>query len=246
MARYQRVADSIREQITEGKLGAGDRLPTEPALVEEYGVSRLTVRHALDVLQAEGLIETFHGRGSFVRRPPQRISYVSACSDGCPQPEAHHVEIETYVRPGSVFAEEPLAALMQVEPGTELAQYLYFSRRDKHPCSLASIYVPIDLAELLKPPPAKLPWGAEISLGLEAASVSLTHVTERIRTRPPTQDEAERLNLPPAATVLEIERASVDARGRVAEGARLVAPGDRVEVVCSRAVATGRVGGGAS
>ena len=110
VARYQRVADSIRRQIADGILTAGDRLPTEPLLVDEYGVSRLTVRHALDVLQAEGMIEKFHGRGTFVRRRPQRISYVSAVSGGFRQPETDHDEIETYVRPGSVLAEAPLPA----------------------------------------------------------------------------------------------------------------------------------------
>ncbi|WP_241060093.1 GntR family transcriptional regulator [Streptomyces marispadix] len=237
VARYQRVADSIRERIADGTLSAGDRLPTEPLLVDEYAVSRLTVRHALDVLQAEGLIERFHGRGTFVRRRPQRVSYVSACSGGFRQSEADHVDTETYVRHGSVLAEAPLTALMQVEPGTELAEYLYFSRRDKDPYSLARIYVPLDLAKLLDTPTAKLPWGAEIPLGLEAAGIRLAHVTERVTTRPPTQDEAGRLNLPPGAVVLEVERTSVDDQGRVVEGAQLVAPQDRIEVVFSKALA---------
>ncbi|WP_171904175.1 GntR family transcriptional regulator [Streptomyces abyssalis] len=237
VARYQRVADSIRRQIVDGTLSAGDRLPTEPLLVAEYGVSRLTVRHALDVLQAEGLIERFHGRGTFVRRPPQRASYVSVCSRAFRQPETDHDEIETYVRPGSVLAEAPLTALMQVKPGTALAEYLYFSRRDKDPYSLARVYVPLDLAELLDTPIGKLPWGAEIPLGLQAAGIRLAHITERVTTRPPTQDEADRLNLPPGATVLEIERTSIDDRGRVAEGACFVSPGDRIEVVFSTALA---------
>ncbi|SCK12758.1 GntR family transcriptional regulator [Streptomyces sp. WMMB 322] len=236
VARYQQVADSIRGQIADGTLSAGDRLPTEPELVDEYAVSRLTVRHALDVLQAEGLVEKFHGRGTFVRRPPQRVAYVSACSDGLPQPQAENVEIETYVRPGSVLAEAPLTALMQVERGTELAEYLYFSRRDKRPYSLARIHVPLDLAELLDTPTARLPWGAEIPHGLQAAGVRLAHITERVTTRPPTQDEADHLNLPAGATVLEVERTSVDDRGRVVEGAQLVAPQDRIEVVFSKAL----------
>lgn len=237
VARYQRVADSIRGQITDGTLRAGDRLPTEPLLVDEYGVSRLTVRHALDVLQAEGLIERFHGRGSFVRRQPRRVAYVSGCGEQERQPPDDGAETETYVRPGSVLAEAPVTALMQVEPGTKLAEYSYFSRRDKRPYSLASIYVPLDLAELLDAPSGRLPWGDEVCLGLEAAGVRLARVTERVTARPPTRDEADRLNLPAGATVLEVERASVDADGRVAEGARLVAPGDRIEVVIRKVLA---------
>jgi GntR family transcriptional regulator len=233
MARYQQVADSIREKIAGGELSPGDRLPTEPMLVDEYAVSRLTVRHALDVLQAEGLIERFHGRGTFVRRPPERASYLSASGRRSRHSETDGVVTETYVRPGSVRAEAPLAALMQVEPGTELAEFSYFSRRGRHPYSLARVYVPLDLAQLLETPTGKLPWGEEIGEGLDSAGIELARVTERVTTRPPTQDEADRLNLPAGATVLEIERTSLDCHGRVAEGARLVAPGDRIEVVFS-------------
>ena len=245
MARYQQVADSIRAQITDGTLNPGDRLPTEPELVEEYAVSRLTVRHALDVLQAEGLVEKFHGRGTCVRRPPQRAAYVSACGERAQQPAAQNAEFETYVRPGSVLAEASLTALMRVDRGTELAEYLYFSRKNKRPYSLARIYVPTDLAVLLDTPTARLPWGDEIPLGLGAAGVRLAHITERVTTRPPTQDEAEHLDLPPGATVLEIERTSLDDRDRVVEGARLVAPQDRIEVVFSKALPKPNGGGGA-
>jgi GntR family transcriptional regulator len=245
MARYQQVADSIRAQVTNGTLNPGDRLPTEPELVAQHAVSRLTVRHALDVLQAEGLVEKFHGRGTYVRQPPQRAAYVSACSAGFQQPTPENAEIETYVRPKSVLAEAPLTALMRVDRGTELAEYLYFSRRDKRPYSLARIYVPLDLAELLNTPTGSLPWGTEIPLGLGAAGVRLAHVTERVTTRPPTQDEAEHLNLPPGATVLEIERTSVDDHDRVVEGARLVAPQDRIEVLFSKTLPEPNGGGGA-
>jgi GntR family transcriptional regulator len=233
MALYQMVADTLRAKIVEGALKPGDRLPTEPMLVDEYAVSRLTVRHALDVLNAEGLIERFHGRGTFVRRPLARAAYVGACSEPPAQDTAQGLTAETYVRPGSVLAERTLAGLMQVEPGTELAEYAYFSRRGRHPYSLARIYVPLDLAELIDGPTGSRPWGEEIRAGLTAAGVRLVQSSERIITRTPTQDEADRLSLPAGAPVLEIERVTVDDRGRVVEGARLVAPGDRIEVLVS-------------
>jgi GntR family transcriptional regulator len=217
VARYQRVADAIRAHITEQALNPGDQLPTEPHLVREHGVSRLTIRHALDVLQAEGLIERFHGRGTFVRRPPRRMTYVSGC--GAAEAESEdNARTETRVQPGTVSADASVAALMQVRPGTELAEYVYATLRDRHPYALARVYVPLDFAELLPPPSGRSPWGTEIRQSLSAAGLQLARVTERVTARTPTRDEASLLHLPAGATVLEIERASLDVRGRSPRG----------------------------
>jgi DNA-binding GntR family transcriptional regulator len=59
-------ADDIRTQIVGGALRGNDRLPSEPELITDYGVSRIVVQQALDVLKAEGLIVKQRGRGSFV------------------------------------------------------------------------------------------------------------------------------------------------------------------------------------
>lgn len=60
------LVERIKERILAGQLEPGQKLPTEAALVEEFGVSRTVVREALTRLQAVGLVETFQGRGSFV------------------------------------------------------------------------------------------------------------------------------------------------------------------------------------
>jgi GntR family transcriptional regulator, N-acetylglucosamine utilization regulator len=65
---YAQLADSIRSDITEGKLKKGDMLPTEKELGELYGVSRITVRGALSVLVEEGLIYRKKGRGTIVKQ----------------------------------------------------------------------------------------------------------------------------------------------------------------------------------
>ncbi|PXW97571.1 GntR family transcriptional regulator [Sphaerotilus hippei] len=58
---------SLGERIRNGKLAVGDKLPTEAAIMGEFGVSRTVVREALSQLQAGGLVETRHGIGTFVR-----------------------------------------------------------------------------------------------------------------------------------------------------------------------------------
>ncbi|WP_114560784.1 FadR/GntR family transcriptional regulator [Desertihabitans aurantiacus] len=70
-----RVVDGIRRQILSGELGPGAKLPSEAALVAEFEVSRTVVREAVSRLQAEGLVETFQGRGSFVLAVPEPSSF---------------------------------------------------------------------------------------------------------------------------------------------------------------------------
>lgn len=62
------IAEALRHRIESQQLCEGDRFPTERELVDEFSVARMTVRHALDQLQLEGLIERRRGRtgGTFV------------------------------------------------------------------------------------------------------------------------------------------------------------------------------------
>lgn len=68
---YEQVADQLRELIVRGHLRQGGRLPPESTLARELGVSRATVREALRLLAAQGLIRTAKGAGggSFVTLP---------------------------------------------------------------------------------------------------------------------------------------------------------------------------------
>ena len=65
----QAVMDDLTARIRAGRYKAGDRLPTEPEIMAEHGVSRTVVREAVSRLQATGLVETRHGVGTFVLAP---------------------------------------------------------------------------------------------------------------------------------------------------------------------------------
>lgn len=70
---YVQVAEDLEGAMLRGEYGVGDRLPTEHALAERYGINRHTAGQALNQLQSKGLVIRVRGRGTFVR--PGRIDY---------------------------------------------------------------------------------------------------------------------------------------------------------------------------
>jgi GntR family transcriptional repressor for pyruvate dehydrogenase complex len=72
------LVQAMTEQIRSGRLNAGDKLPTEAAIMKDFGVSRTVVREAISRLQASGWVDTRHGIGTFVlpknEHPSFRIS----------------------------------------------------------------------------------------------------------------------------------------------------------------------------
>lgn len=72
----QQIADELRRLIVSGKLSEGDSLGREPELVERFGVSRPSLREALRILEAEGLISVVRGMlgGVVVHEPDERMT----------------------------------------------------------------------------------------------------------------------------------------------------------------------------
>jgi GntR family transcriptional regulator len=67
---YRGIVDEPRASILEGRLAGGERLPSHNELAERYRTSRTTMRRAIALLKAEGLVDTEQGRGAFVRPKP--------------------------------------------------------------------------------------------------------------------------------------------------------------------------------
>lgn len=65
-APYLQLADALRERIESGELLPGRKVPSQTELEEDTGLSRNTIKKALDVLKREGLLVTAPGRGLFV------------------------------------------------------------------------------------------------------------------------------------------------------------------------------------
>src|SRR5690242_11908209 len=72
MPRYAQLADVFRQRIARNVWPPGTKLPTLEALMGEFGVARVTVRQAMELLAREGLVSPERGRGTFVTAQPQR------------------------------------------------------------------------------------------------------------------------------------------------------------------------------
>jgi len=69
---YYQLMEDIKAQIAAGTIKPGDKLPSESQMMEQYGVSRLTVREALSNLVNEGLLVKKHGKGTYCRDEGRR------------------------------------------------------------------------------------------------------------------------------------------------------------------------------
>jgi len=64
---YEQIVDQIEQSVLAGTLKAGDQLPAERELAQQFGVSRTAVREAVKALREKGLVEAYPGRGTFIR-----------------------------------------------------------------------------------------------------------------------------------------------------------------------------------
>ena len=106
--------EQLRQRITEGKWAIGERLPTEPELSAELGISRNTVREAMRVLAFSGLIEIRQGDGSYLRSmtdPLGAMKALSHCTLAQAQETRQIIETEAIGLAALRRTEEDLQAL---------------------------------------------------------------------------------------------------------------------------------------
>jgi GntR family transcriptional regulator len=239
-AVYRQIADDLRESIRDGTYPEGSALPSESALAETYGVTRMTARQAVDVLKAEGLVRSEHGRGVFVRRRPVVIR--SARNRFTKQfretgKGAYDAEMKALGRTartelvelGAVAAPAEVAERLRLDPGD---QALIRRRRmyaDDEPMQLATSYVPWSLAE-----------GTQMTTedtgpgGLYSRLADVGHrpvrFTEEVAIRMASEDESRFLNLPAPEPVFYLVRTAYDDSERPVEICEHIMPGDRWEL----------------
>ena len=209
--KYAAIIAEIEQAIAGGRLAPGDRLPAERALAEEHGVSRMTVRQALQSLEARGLLRRTIGRngGSFVARPKleRDLGTFSGLS-------------EQLARQGVTAGARVLSAV-QVDGAVEIARVRY---ADGEPFALERSTFPGRFAWLLD---RDLTGSLYELLGDDAP----VRAVERIEPVAADADEAEALELRVGAPLLLVDRTAYGVDGDVVETARDVFRGDRTRIV---------------
>jgi GntR family transcriptional regulator len=237
---YRQVANDLRAKITRGDYQPDHPLPSERELVERYDVSRPTIRQAIGVLRVEGLVLAEHGRGLFIRpKPPvQRIGRSRLSrrerseSRGTFMTDAHvnnftpRVEVTVHVED----ADERIAQLLAIDPGTPVAVRERVMFADDVPVQLAVSRLPRDLTEGTAIEQDNTGPGG-IYARLEDNGHPLDHYTEFVTARLPNSEEATALHLNPGTPVLAVTRVAITRSGRAAEVNDMVLPGDRYELM---------------
>ncbi|MEW1907240.1 GntR family transcriptional regulator [Kitasatospora sp. NPDC085895] len=254
MAKYEKIADGLRERIRSGEWLPGEKLPSEtPELTAHYKASLPTIRQALAVLAAEGVVDKVHGRGNYVREPRKLVVRTNERhqweKDRARQPEEERrktgaTEHDTGLtisdlvfdaRFRDIEANKDLAGLFGVPVGTQLLERSYRTRyrEEDTPFNVSRSYLVRDVAkanpDLLNP--AMEPWPGGTQHQLFTIGIELSRIEERVTARPPTAEEAEDLSIRAGVSVLLLRKICYDTEGRVVEVSDVTMPGDRTEMV---------------
>jgi GntR family transcriptional regulator len=230
--KYHRIADALRAEIQSGDIAPGKQLPSETALRDRFGVSLPTLRQAIGVLRAEGLIESRHGIGTFVkedrrRQRRSRSRYGRARDDQ----QLLTADLEhRIVFAGRQHASAGIAEAMGIESGTEVVarrRHLH----DKESGRLEEIgasYVPVDFAggtflESTDVVPKALFLCVE-----DLSGKRYDHARDAWVSRLPTVEEADLFGLSPGASVLHVIHTARAEDGTVLEVSESIWPAERV------------------
>lgn len=145
--RARQVADVLRRQVLHGAFPSG-ALPAEPQLVKDFGASRNTVREALDLLRAEGLIERLPGVGTVV--VSEKYSHGLERLLGLAETLREHGAVTNEVRTtGLITPPREITARLALPAGEPVVYLERLRRLNGVPLSLDLTYLVRDLGEAL-------------------------------------------------------------------------------------------------
>ncbi|WP_148573447.1 GntR family transcriptional regulator [Nocardioides caldifontis] len=224
---YKQIADELRRRIETGRIAPGERLPSESALVAEFGVAHGTIRQAIQLLRSEGLAVAEHGRGVFVRnRPPIRrlahdrfsrkhreagkAAYLAEAERENAQPR-----VDVYFV-GPETADTDVAQRLKIRKGSKVLARRRRYLSDGEPTELATSFIPWDLAK--GTPMTEInPGPGGVYARIEDAGRRLGRFTEEVSARMPTPDEARALRLAAGTPVLTLVRVAYDVEDQPVE-----------------------------
>lgn len=242
---YHQIECRLADAIEAGQLKPGQQLPNEGQLAENFRVSKITVRQALQELAGRGYIRREQGRGTFVSQikldqgPRELLSFTEEMRRHKLTPASRVIE-QTVSE-----AEECVADALQVPFGTHVFRLRRLRLAGAEPMGVQTAYIPLELARGIENEnfeDASLYELLQTRFGLQPARARETHLAI-----PAERAVAELLGVPAGAPVFAAERVTFLPDGRPFEFVKSHMRGDRysivLDLVADRAPQTTRQGG---
>lgn len=221
---YRQLQRSLREAIQNRVLGPDDALPAERDLADELGVSRITVRKALDGLVAEGLLTRRQGAGTFVAaRVEKSFSKLSSFTEDMISRGRNPRSAWLSKSMGQVTPEESLT--LGLSPGTAVYRFNRIRYADDAPMALEYSTIPA----FALPSPDFVE--ASLYEALEKTGHRPARALQRLRAVLFTAEQADLLTIAPRDPGLLIERRGFLKDGRAVEVTQSYYRGDAYDFV---------------
>jgi GntR family transcriptional regulator len=221
---YLQLADVLRSRIADGLIRVGDALPSERELSQMTGISRVTVRKAIDTLLREGLLSRRHGSGTYIA---PRIEQPAAVLAGFSSDMLNRGQ-----KPGSNWIERILASptpdeamALAMSLDAKVARIARVRTADGEPLAIERAVIPASLL----PPLDQI--GDSLYEALGARGNRPIRGLQRLQASLATAAEAKLLAVPVGAAILRIERRAFLANGAPVEVTRSAYRGDRYDFV---------------
>jgi GntR family transcriptional regulator len=227
---YAQIEDRLTEVITSGGLAPGDRLPPERELAERFGVSRMTLRQALEPLARRGLLVRAVGRkgGTFVAEPKAELDLTAVA--GLTQqlrrqgdPAGARIVSATEGPCGRRTAEA-----LGLEIGDPVFEVVRVRLSDEEPLALEHSVFPAALLPGLLDLPLD---GSLYELLEDRYGRAPRSSVERLESVPADARVAEALQVPPGTPLMVVERTAFTSDGVAIEYARDRFRGDRTRIL---------------
>jgi GntR family transcriptional regulator len=210
------------------QLGIGSAIPSERQLSADLGVSRLTVRAALDALAREGHLVRRRGSGTYVQHPKiaQELTMTSFSED---MRRRGMVPGSRTVSLARELAGARLGRALQVSPAEKILVIKRLRLADGEPMAIETLHLPEQLVPGLEP--EDIDRGSFYELLGGRYGIRIAEGTQAIEPTVTDEEESEALGVPLHSPAFLFERTSRDAEGRTFEFVQSVYRGDRYRIV---------------
>ena len=219
---YEQVKTFVRTQIGLGVWVSGDPVPSESALMHQFGVSRMTINRALRELMAEGLVRRVQGSGTFVAELHQVSSQLTIRDVQEEVTERGHLHATRVITVETLRAPQALAQRMGLRTGQSVFHTVLIHLENGVPIQYEDRYV----NPLAAPDYLKTDFSQTTPTRHLLDHAPLTQASYSIEATLPSADEAKLLGIRKYEACLVMVRRTVSA-SHVASLARLVYPGTR-------------------